>query len=90
MTISRNCRTFGLLTLLLVALFPTGCMRAPSIDVMGSFFPAWLVCLVVGIVLTSLFRLATIRLQMKVALPALLYPSLLAFFTFALWLVLFY
>src|SRR6266853_5872183 len=53
-------------------------------------FPAWLVCFIVAIVLTALFRLLVMRLHVKVALPMLVYPSLAAFFTFVLWLVFFY
>ena len=30
------------------ALLLVGCSRAPSVDVMGSFFPAWLGCLAAG------------------------------------------
>jgi hypothetical protein len=90
MKIPRDCRAVRLLVLLPAALLLSACTRAPSVDVMGSFFPAWLVCLMVAIVLTSLVRFAVLRLQIKVAVPLLLYPSLLAFFTFALWLVLFY
>jgi hypothetical protein len=87
MTMRRHMR---FLTPLLFVLVPSGCTHAPSVDVIGSFFPAWLVCFIVAIVLTSLVRWALSRLQMKVELPVLLYPSLAAFFTFALWLVFFY
>lgn len=67
-----------------------GCSRAPSVDILGSFFPAWLVCFIVAIVLTALVRLALLRLHMKVALPMLVYPSLTAVFTFVLWLIFYY
>jgi hypothetical protein len=30
---------------------------APSLDVYGSYFPAWLICLVVGVILTILANL---------------------------------
>jgi hypothetical protein len=30
---------------------------APSLDVYGSYFPAWLICLVVGVILTILVSL---------------------------------
>ena len=33
-----------------VCLLCTGCGRAPAIDVIGSFFPAWMVCLIISIV----------------------------------------
>jgi len=78
------------LLVFLIALLLAGCSRAPSFDVLGSFFPAWLVCFIVAIVLTSLVRLALERLHMKVGLPILVYPSLAAFFTFGLWLICFY
>ena len=78
------------LLVFLVALLLAGCSRAPSFDVLGSFFPAWLVCFIVAIVLTSLVRLALVRLHMKVDLPMLVYPSLAAVFTFGLWLICFY
>jgi YtcA family len=71
------------------ALLLVGCSRAPSVDVMGSFFPGWLVCLVSGIALTVAVRLALMRFQIKVAIPILLSPSLTAIFTFLLWLLFF-
>ena len=70
--------------------FLVGCSRAPSVEVLGSFFPAWLVCFIVAIVLTALVRLLLLRLHVKVALPMLVYPGLAALFTFALWLLFFY
>jgi urea transporter len=66
----------------------TGCGRAPAFDVLGSFFPAWLVCFAVGIVLAVLCR-ALLQPRVEIAFPVLVYPSLTAIFTFALWLVLF-
>ena len=66
--------------------FLTGCGRAPSFDVLGSFFPAWLACLTLGVVLTAGARWLLLRLQIAIALPVLTYPSLTALFTFALWL----
>ena len=66
-----------------------GCSRAPSVEVLGSFFPAWLVCFIVAILLTALARLLVMRSRIKVPLPMLANPGLAAFFTFALWLVFF-
>ena len=90
MTLLRNSRFVTLLLLLLAAPLLSSCSRAPSVEVLGSFFPAWLVCFIVAIVLTALIRLLVMRLRFKVALPMLAYPGLAAFFTFALWLVFFY
>ncbi len=71
------------------ALLLAGCSRAPSVDVMGSFFPGWLVCLMLGIGLAAVSRLALMWRRIKVAIPILVYPSLAAVFTFVLWLLFF-
>jgi YtcA-like protein len=89
MTLLRDSVLVRLLPLLLVAPLLSSCSRAPSIEVLGSFFPAWLVCFIVAIVLTALVRLALLRLRVKAALPLLVYPSVAALFTFLLWLVFF-
>jgi YtcA family len=74
----------------LASLLFAGCSRAPSVDILGSFFPAWLVCFISAILLTTLSRLVLLRLHMKLDLPLVAYPSLTALFTFALWLILFH
>jgi len=74
----------------LAPLLLASCSRAPSFDILGSFFPAWLVCLVLAILLTVLARWLLLRLHIEVALPVLVYPSLAALFTFALWLIFFH
>ena len=89
MTLLRDFRLVRLLPLLLMAPLLSGCSRAPSIEILGSFFPAWLVCFIVAIALTALARLALLRLRVKAALPLLVYPSLAALFTFVLWLLFF-
>jgi len=75
--------------LMLAALFLTGCGRAPSFDVLGSFFPAWLACLALGVVLTAAARWLLWRLHIAIALPVLTYPSLTGLFACGLWLALF-
>ncbi len=72
----------------LAPLLLTGCGRAPAFDVLGSFFPAWLVCFAVAILLAALCR-ALLQPRVEIAFPILVYPSLTAIFTFALWLALF-
>lgn len=63
-----------------------GCERAPSFDVLGSYFPAWLACLALALLLTAAARWVLSRLHIVIAVPILTYPSLVALFTFALWL----
>jgi hypothetical protein len=89
MTANAN-RRFVSCTCTLAPLLLAGCSRAPAVDILGSFFPAWLVCFVAGILLTALCRLALLRFHMRVDLPLLTYPSLTAFFTFVLWLTIFH
>ena len=74
--------------LLLAALPLTGCGRAPSFDILGSFFPAWLLCFVAAILLTALSR-ELLRRCVEIVWPIVTYPSLTALFAFALWLTLF-
>jgi YtcA family len=78
------------LLFLLAPLLFAGCSRAPSVDILGSFFPAWLFCLVIAILFATLIRLVMLRARVKVALPILVYPSLTVLLTFALWLIFFH
>lgn len=78
--------------LLAPQLLAAGCSRAPTFNILGSFFPAWILCGVVGILLTVLVRLFFLRINIEDQLLApliLVYPCLTAFFTFTLWLVFF-
>ena len=72
---------------LLAPLLLASCSRAPSFDILGSYFPAWLICLALGILLTVVARWLLFRLQIEIAIPILVYPSLTALFRFTLWLV---
>ena len=74
--------------LVLSVLFFTGCGRAPAFDIVGSFFPAWMVCFAVATVLTVISR-ALLNHYVEILWPVLIYPSLAAIFSCALWLVLF-
>jgi YtcA family len=73
----------------LVPLLFSSCTRAPSFDILGSFFPAWLVCLAAAVLLTIVARVILLRLRIAIVLPSLAYPCLTASFTFLLWLLFF-
>jgi hypothetical protein len=73
----------------LLPLVLTSCSRAPSFDILGSFFPAWLCCLLLGLLLTVAAHQVILRTHIVLAVPILTYPSLTAMFTFTLWLALF-
>ena len=80
-------RTF---LLMLVTWSLAGCTRAPSVDILGSFFPAWLLCFTIAVFLTVFANLLLSRFRLIVTYPVLFYPSLAALLTFALWLVFFH
>jgi hypothetical protein len=73
------------------SLLQTGCARAPVFNILGSFFPAWIFCGVVGILLTAVVRAWFVRVDFEKELSPLIvvYPCLAAFFTFTLWLLFF-
>src|ERR1700761_3864718 len=69
----------------------TGCGRAPSFEILGSFFPAWLICLVAGLLFATLVNWVFVRYGWEKNVPwgIVVYPCLAAFFTFTLWLIFF-
>ena len=73
------------------ALSTTGCALSPSVNILGSFFPAWLISIVTGLVLALVVwrMLVTTGIAPYLTPPALVYPCLAALLIFASWLVLF-
>jgi len=74
-----------------ICLLCSGCGRAPSIDIIGSFFPVWMVCLATAILLTCILRLVLLRLQFEseIGPTALFYPSVVILISCLLWLIFF-
>lgn len=68
-----------------------GCARAPSFNIVGSFFPAWLICMVagIGLAVTANWVLRRYKLDKQIVWTIVVYPCLAAFFAFTLWLVFF-
>ena len=78
--------------LLLPAIFlPCGCAHSPTIDVLGSYFPAWMACIIIGLVITLIVRLLLIGFGIYsfLRLKSLVFPCMLIFFTLTVWLVFF-
>ena len=65
--------------------------HSPTVDILGSYFPAWIICIVLGLALTLIARQILIGLKVNTHLyPApLVYISMLVCFTLALWLLFF-
>ena len=83
----KDLRYFTFVAVLLL----TGCQRAPSFNVLGSYFPAWLFCFVVAIFLTTAARVVLRKYNLSEVMnpPLLMYSCLTALFTFTLWLIFF-
>jgi YtcA family len=72
----------------------TGCGaddHSPTVDILGSYFPAWIICIVLGLALTLIIRQVLIGFKVNTHLrPApLVYICMLVFFTLILWLAFF-
>ena len=65
--------------------------RVPALDVFGSYFPAWLLSLAAGVVLTIIASAAGSLLGIKPPgfLSPLLYVSLILIFSISIWFWLF-
>ena len=63
----------------------------PSFDLLGSYFPSWMLCMAVGVLATVIVRVVLKRLNIEYQLApvVVIYPSLAAFFCFTLWLLFF-
>ena len=63
----------------------------PQINVIGSFFPSWMLCAAIGIVVAVLARHLFLRVGVDpyVGPRAVVYPSLALLVTLVLWVALF-
>jgi len=63
----------------------------PLLNVQGSFFPAWMLCIALGIALTVAMRylFVLLRLEPHLGPPVLIYPSLALLLTVLTWLALY-
>ena len=82
-------RRASVLSVMAVSLLCAGCGRAPSVDIIGSFFPVWMVCLTIAVILTFGVRhlLLRYRLETEVGPLAIYYPCAVVLLTSLLWLI---
>jgi hypothetical protein len=75
----------------LIALLCAGCSGAPSVDVLGSFFPAWMICIIAAVVMAFGVRyvLLKFKVESEVGHLGLFYPCVVIFLACGLWLLLF-
>jgi hypothetical protein len=65
--------------------------HSPTVDILGSYFPAWMVCILSGLTLTFIAQwiVQVLNLKPYVGPAPLIYSCLMIIFTFATW-ILFY
>lgn len=82
---SRHCFLVVALTLL------TGCRSGPQINLLGSFFPAWMLCVGIGVGGALLLRQVFVRAKLEpyLGILPLFYFSLGVLLTLASWLIFF-
>ena len=72
-------------------IFLTGCRGVPSINLLGSFFPGWMLCMILGVIGALLLRRVFIKLNIDahLLLPTVTYFCLWVFITLLSWLLFF-
>src|ERR1700732_1928505 len=61
--------------------------QSPTVDVLGSYFPAWMVCILSGLALTFVAHwiVQVGKLEPYIGPAPLIYSCLMIIFTFATW-----
>ena len=74
-----------------LVVFTAGCSGSPVFNILGSYFPSWLVCLAIAIGLTFLTHLLITARKLADELWPLpiVYSALLSLFSCTLWLIFF-
>ncbi len=85
----RNCCAVRGLRRVAIALPVGACNYSPTMDLFGSYFPAWMLCAAAGIVATVIIRqiLAAAGINDYVVAPLLTYAGLAVSGTLLTWLI---
>ena len=89
---SPNARPLWMCLVMNVFVLATaGCSGSPTFNILGSYFPSWLVCLAIAIGLTFLTHLLITARKLADELWPLpiVYSALLSLFSCTLWLIFF-
>jgi hypothetical protein len=86
-------RSVGIIGLLLIGVLifvvrPVS-HRSPTIDILGSYFPAWMICIVSGLTLTLVSRwiVRAYHLEAYASPAPLIYSCLTIIYTFVTWII---
>jgi hypothetical protein len=67
----------------------TGCSSAPSRSILGSYFPSWMICVLIGMCATILVRgiFVKVGIDTELPMPVVVYLAFTIAFSFAIWLL---
>jgi len=84
-----RCATIILATLVVCGV--SGCSYSPSFNLLGSYFPAWIICFAVATALTTVIHTVFTKTKMVTELWPLpvVYPCLISFLSCTLWIIFF-
>jgi hypothetical protein len=84
-------KTLPMLITIGLCIVCSGCSRAPSVSIIGSFFPIWMICIAAGVVAAFIERTVLVRLDLEhyVGPLWLFYPSTVTLCACVLWEVFF-
>lgn len=71
------------------AMLLTGCTLSPAIPVIGAYYPGWLFCIIMGVLLTLLTRRFITYRNIRLGFPTIVYTSLFILYSMLFWLVFF-
>jgi hypothetical protein len=87
----RHVALAGLVLLIWVLIFVVRPVshRSPTIDILGSYFPAWMICIVSGLTLTLVTRwiIRAYHLEPYTSPAPLIYTCLTIIYTFVTWII---
>jgi hypothetical protein len=89
MSPSRRVRPFFTLSTVLYVATAAGCSAAPSQNILGSYFPSWMICALIGLAATIVFRQVFVVAGIDRTLPAplVVYLAIATAAAFAIWLI---
>src|ERR1700752_4448373 len=88
MSPSRRVRPFFAIWTVLYVATAAGCSAAPSQNILGSYFPSWMICALIGLFASILVRqvLDAAGVGRTVPAPILIYLALAVALSIAVWL----
>ena len=90
-TRSRHVGLAGFILLIWVLIFVARPFshRSPTIDILGSYFPAWMICIVSGLTLTLISRwiIRAYHLEAYASPAPLIHSCLTIIYTFLTWII---